>query len=130
MKAIVLSLFSVLVLNGGLFAMASKPESVSVQIHKEKRLPRSRVTIKFVELIEDSRCPRGVQCIWAGNAKIKVSVKRGASAAKVFEMDTNGPKNTITHSGYKITFTGLTPYPAENIRIDRNGYVASFSIEK
>ena len=119
-----------LVFGGAVFAKASKRESAKVQINKEKKLVRSGLTLKFVELVEDSRCPTGVQCIWAGNGKIKVSVKRGTSAAKLFEMDTNGPNNTISYAGYKITLNDLTPHPAENIRINRNGYVASFSVDK
>lgn len=130
MKAIVLSLFSVLIFGAAVFAKDAKPESVSVQIHKEKKLPRSKVVIRFLELVEDSRCPTGTQCIWAGNGKIKVSIKRGAGAARVFDMDTNGPNKTVSHKGYRITLKELTPHPAENIRIDRNGYVAMFSVEK
>lgn len=131
MKAFVLSLVTVLVFGGTVFAKASKQqETASVQIHKEKKLPRSKITIKFLELIEDSRCPTGTQCIWAGNGKIKVSIRRGRGAARLFEMDTNGPHKSIVYGGYKIKLTELTPHPAENIRIDRNGYVAGFSVGK
>lgn len=130
MKTIILSLISMLILSGAVFAKASKAESVKIQINKEKRLVQSKLTIRFVELIEDSRCPTGTQCIWAGNGKIKISVKRGAAAARVFEMDTNGANNTVSHGGYKITLKDLTPHPAENIRINRNGYVATFSVQK
>lgn len=111
-------------------AVQAKPETARVQISKEKKLVASKLTIRFLDLVEDSRCPTGVQCIWAGNAKIKVSVKRGAGAAKVFEMDTNGENNTVSHGGYKITLKDLTPHPANNVRINRNGYVAIFSVEK
>jgi hypothetical protein len=31
-------------------------------------------TIKFVEVLEDSRCPKDVTCIWAGRAKILVEI--------------------------------------------------------
>jgi hypothetical protein len=115
---------------GTVFAKAPRTESVKVQIHKETKLVRSKLSIKFVELVDDSRCPTGVQCIWAGNGKIKVSIKRTSGAAKIFEMDTNGPNNSVLYAGYKITLTGLTPHPAENIRINRNGYVAAFTVQK
>jgi hypothetical protein len=115
---------------GTVFAKAPRTESVKVQIHKETKLVRSKLSIKFVELVDDSRCPTGVQCIWAGNGKIRVSIKRASGAAKIFEMDTNGPNNSVLYAGYKITLTGLTPHPAENIRINRNGYVAAFTVQK
>ena len=34
----------------------------------------SAVTIKFVDLIEDSRCPRTANCIWAGRVVVEFSV--------------------------------------------------------
>ena len=130
MKTLIFSLMAVMIFGGSAIAAKARSESVRVQINKEKKLPKAKLTIRFLELVEDSRCPTGVQCIWAGNGKIKVSVKRGTAAAKVFEMDTNGAHNTITHGGYKITLKGLTPHPAENVRIDRNGYVATFDVGK
>ena len=130
MKAQVVGLMFAMVFGGTVFAKAPRTESVKVQIHQETKLVRSKLSIKFVELVEDSRCPTGVQCIWAGNGKIKVGIKRGSGAAKIFEMDTNGPNNSVLYAGYKITLKSLTPHPAENIRINRNGYVAAFTVEK
>lgn len=130
MKTLIFSLLAMIILGGSVMAVQAKPESVKVQINKEKKLVQSKLTIRFLSLVEDSRCPTGVQCIWAGNGKIKVSIKRGTAAAKVFEMDTNGANNTIAHGGYKITLKDLTPHPASNIRINRNGYVATFSVDK
>ena len=31
-----------------------------------------------LRLLEDSRCPRGVQCVWAGQVRISVSVRDGS----------------------------------------------------
>jgi hypothetical protein len=49
-------------------------ETLRVQINKEKRLAKSTLSVRFVELVEDSRCPTDTNCIWAGNAKIKIRV--------------------------------------------------------
>jgi len=34
------------------------------------------LSIKFVNVAEDSRCPVGVQCVWPGQAKIELEIKR------------------------------------------------------
>ena len=130
MKSVVLSLITILILAGtAVTARASKPEFVRVQINKEGRASKSNLTIKFIELIEDSRCPTDVNCVWAGRARIKVSIKRGAGASKIFEMDTMRD-GAVLYGRYKIALTDVTPHPASNIRINRNGYVATFSVTK
>lgn len=32
------------------------------------------VILKFVEVLEDSRCPKDIVCVWAGRAKVKVAI--------------------------------------------------------
>ena len=48
----------------------------------------SRLT--YVRLVNDSRCPPKVQCIWAGDAEIELSlVAAGSSKARTFSLHTS-----------------------------------------
>lgn len=96
-----------------------------VQIYHEANV--SGVRIKFVDLIEDSRCPIDTQCIWAGNAKLKVQLSKNGRS-KIVEMNTGTAPRTIRFEGYEVKVTKLTPQPASNIRIRKDGYVATFSV--
>ena len=108
---------------------AQNREQQKVQINKQKKFSRSNLTIKFVSLIEDSRCPEGTNCVWAGNAQIKIEVSKSGKK-EIFEVNTNlGPKGA-TYNGYAIELISLTPVPKENIRINRNGYMATFVISR
>lgn len=108
---------------------AQTTQKLKVQIHKQKRFSRSNLTVKFVSLVEDSRCPIGTNCIWAGNAKIKIEVGKGRKK-ETFEINTDlGPKGA-TYDGYQIELLSLTPEPKENIRINRNGYIATFAVSR
>lgn len=108
---------------------AQSRQQQKVQINKQKKFSKSNLTIKFVSLVEDSRCPEGTDCVWAGNAKIKIEVIKGR-AKETFEINTNlGPKGA-TYDGYSIELISLTPVPKENIRINRNGYVATFTVSR
>ena len=109
---------------------AQTAERVSLRINKQKKLSRSKLTIKFVSLVEDSRCPTGTNCVWAGNATIKVKVSNARGESKIFELNTNTGAKGDTLGGYQFTLETLTPHPANNIRIDRNGYTATFSVKK
>ena len=102
----------------------------NVPVGKQKKASRSKINIKFVSVVEDSRCPPDVQCIQAGNARIKVTVSRPGSAAKTFEMNTNlGEKGDI-YEGYAIYLTNLSPVPETTVRNIQNTYKATFSISR
>ena len=108
---------------------ARKGDTLKVQVNHEKRFARSKLSVRFVELVEDSRCPVDTQCIWAGNAKIKIRVSKNGRSHDL-TLDTNGPNQAVTAEGYTLKLVGLTPAPRSNIRINRNGYVATFEAEK
>lgn len=130
MKALIVGLFLSIFFSGVLTAPAQSTETARIQINKEKKLARSKLTIKFLELVEDSRCPTDTQCIWAGNAKIKIQIRKNGRDAKTVELNTNLDAQSTTVAGYKIELTGLTPQPRSNIRINRNGYVATFRVTR
>ena len=122
--------FILLVLALGTFQVEAKTnQTVAVKINNQKTVAKTRLTIKFDSLIEDSRCPKGTQCIQAGNARIRITVSKGGKS-DMLELGTNLNPRATVFAGYEIKFTGLTPYPANNIRIDRNGYVATFVVSK
>ena len=55
--------FLAILLFGGVFAVSAKQaQELSVQINKEAT-SKSGVKVKFLELIEDSRCPTDTNCI-------------------------------------------------------------------
>ena len=111
-------------------AFGQSGKSVSVQIHTEKKVANAGIRIKFVEMVEDSRCPTGTTCIWAGSAKVKIEVRNGRGPAQTFELNTGISPSVAKFGGYDIRLMGLTPKPAVNIRINRNGYVATFEVAK
>jgi len=37
------------------------------------RLPREGLTLRFLEVPHDSRCPIGARCVWAGVARIRLT---------------------------------------------------------
>ncbi|UJR11362.1 hypothetical protein I4U23_015543 [Adineta vaga] len=70
-----------------------------------------------INSIADSRCPSNVQCIWAGQAKVKVTIsKAGASSAADLIVGANPQNNAVVTVGgnqYSITLTKVIPYPGD-----------------
>ena len=108
---------------------AQSRQQQKIQIHKQKKFSKSNLTVKFVSLIEDSRCPEGANCVWAGNAKIKIEISKNGKK-ETFDLNTTVEPKVATFNGYAIELLSLTPVPKENIRINRNGYIATFAVSK
>lgn len=49
-------------------------DSPSLELKTGEQAAIGNVTIKFKKVLSDSRCPRGVTCIWAGEAKVLVAI--------------------------------------------------------
>ena len=71
----------------------------------------------FESIITDSRCPIGEECIWAGYAAVKLSIKNDAGITQHFSLSTllypnyPIPPNDTTISGYHVKLVNLLPYP-------------------
>ena len=49
--------------------------------------------VRPVELLEDSRCPANVQCIWAGRVRVLVDISRGDGAQQQRDLTQGEPQN-------------------------------------
>ena len=130
MKLLFTSLILTLAFGSLIQTNAQSAQTFKVVVGNQKKASRSQITVKFVSLIEDSRCPNDANCIHAGNARIKVQVSKPGSAPITFEANTNLGKKGDVYEGYAIYLTNLTPIPRANIRINRNAYTATFSVSR
>lgn len=108
---------------------AAVPEAVTVRFGHEVKAAGGDLKIKFVRVLEDSRCPAGTNCIWAGNAKVKIQIA-GKRGMKTFELNTNtGPKGDSIE-GWSIMLDSLTPAPQAGRKINPRSYRATFSVTR
>ncbi len=118
-----------LIFGGVIIANAQGSQEISLRLNKQAKASRSNLTIKFVA-VEDSRCPKDVECVWAGNAKVTIKVTNRRGQSQTFELNTNMEKKSAKFDGYEIKLGTVTPYPRSNIRINQYGYTASFTITR
>jgi len=90
--------FACLLLLGGLTACASGGAARSVALGQSFTMqPGERVTLpgtatlRYVELVNDSRCPPDVQCIRAGDATLAFEFTRAGDVATKFTLNTDTP---------------------------------------
>ena len=129
MKTKLLVALIITVVFGSIQMIAAEPnQQFKLQVNKQKVITKDKLKITFVSVLEDSRCPIGVDCIWAGNAKLQLKISQAKGASKTFELNTNLQPQVFTFEGYEIKLVDLTPTPKANIRINRNGYTATISV--
>ena len=129
MKKIFLSLILTMIFGGAYAVSAQNVQEVTVRVKTQKSVMRDRLRIR-VAAIEDSRCPKDATCVWAGNAKVTIRVTNRNGRTETFDLNTNIDQKSVRFGGYEITLGRVLPYPASNIRINPNGYTASFTVRK
>lgn len=86
------------------------------------------IEVKFKKVIRDSRCPKSVMCIRAGEAEILVSIFKDGKFIKDQEISIPASgrviiENTIFENGAtKISGLTLSPYPETPDEISQEDY--------
>lgn len=71
------------------------------------------VPVQFAAVEEDSRCPRGVSCVWEGRARVRLVV---GGTPVVLTIPHGGPPRedepaVATQGGVRVEVLALHPYP-------------------
>ncbi|MBP9757381.1 MAG: hypothetical protein KBD06_02160 [Candidatus Pacebacteria bacterium] len=110
------------------FIACPPPTEKSGAIHTTigQRMTALNVTITPHDVVDDSRCPADVQCIWAGTAHVRATVVTPAGTSEeMFELGKG-----MTVGEHTITLTGLTPAPQAGETIPDSSYRFSFMVER
>lgn len=99
---------SFVALIAGCLPKASLDEPFTVGIGDATRLA-SGPTIEITELLEDSRCPPDVQCIWAGRVRFGVTL---TTDAHPYAGELTWPDGDLTLGGHAVELLEVTPDPS------------------
>ena len=83
--------------------------------------------MRFVAVTEDSRCPRDVTCVWAGQVKIQLEIHESSKAASMVEVLEGGSTDA---GDYRVTLVGVEPQPLSTVKIAPQDYRATLKIDK
>jgi hypothetical protein len=87
--------------------------------------------ITFEGVSEDSRCPTGVQCVWAGDAAATFTLEKPPAAAEPRTLHTNGRYERQTnYDNFTVRLEDLKPYPKEGGSIAPGDYRATLIITR
>ncbi|MEK7856715.1 MAG: hypothetical protein AAB288_11545 [Acidobacteriota bacterium] len=122
-------LFTLTILFAGTFVQAQGVEQLELKNGEQKTTKTGRVTIKFLELIEDSRCPADVNCVWAGVARIKVRLSKNGKSAD-FELNTNQADKPAVFRGLSVALRDLKPRQSTTSKYSPSAYSAVLTVSR
>ena len=101
-----------------------------VKIIPKKCIPKKGFHLKLKSVFNDSRCPEGTTCIWAGEVSVNVEVyndKKFVEEKTLTFNSKNREENNLWFSKYyfkKIKSASVNPYPKEGVVVkDKKKYI-------
>ena len=101
-----------------------------ITITTKKCLPKVGLYMKLNSVFDDSRCPQGVQCIWAGEVSVSIDVYKDKKFLESKTLTFNS-KNKIENFKWfemyyskKIKSIGVLPAPKDGVVVKpKNQYI-------
>lgn len=90
-------------------------------------LKTTGMTVRFVAVTEDSRCPRDVTCVWAGEVRAMLEIQESSQAASQLELLEGG--STVA-GGCRVTLVRVEPQPTSTAKIAPQDYRATLKLDK
>jgi hypothetical protein len=85
------------------------------------------LTLEFVRVSEDSRCPSDTTCVWAGEVKVQVETR----------LDTAGPVQHEIKAGehatvgaFRVVVVDVQPVPVSTRQIPQEEYRVTLKVEQ
>jgi hypothetical protein len=109
--------------------------TVPARLDEPFRLPRSetavvaseRLSVTFSGVESDSRCPANVQCIRAGEARVRLELRLPGREQEDVILATEGAQpRYATYGAYDVHLVSLEPQPRTDVQ--RPAYVATLRV--
>jgi len=137
MKKLIILLFISFISVGYSQGEATSAPKITIKISLEETITIKNHQVTFVKVLEDSRCPKGVTCIWAGRAKVLVEIteegKESIQKELIFGQINQGESNDltiVTTEEKKVVGITLRPYPSTENSGSEKEYQLMVSVVK
>ena len=102
----------------------------SLGISQTASIEGEKLVIKFKAVLEDSRCPIIVVCVWAGNGKVEFEILDIDGQNKTVILNTEEEPRAVTLKGHKLKLISLNPPRIDGVSISSGDYSVTLLVEK
>ena len=101
-----------------------------IKVGETVSIRKESLKISFSSVSEDSRCPEGVTCVWAGNGKIVLRLTKSRKRSATMSLNTTLDPKHDDYQGYDVKLVSLDPYPKKGATIKKKEYVATLIVSR
>ncbi len=104
----------------------------SLQVGEQKMaIGTPDMIVHFTQVTQDSRCPKGVNCIWEGEAIAELVIgKMGVDTLALTYQPGREKASVGRASGYSFRLLEVNPYPEKGNTIEKEAYQIVLEIKK
>lgn len=104
-------------------------EMLELRVGATAAVPGTTSALAFVRVSNDSRCPKGVTCVWEGDAVVELRVQTPGGEPRVVSLHVNPRfEQRATIDRVVVALDRLEPYPEADRPIPADGYVVTLRV--
>jgi len=100
-----------------------------ILIGEDRVIPGTVLRMTFASVVEDSRCPSDVVCVWEGNATVEVGIGTGTGPTFPLQLNTSLDPRSVEWNDVLVTLLALTPDPVSDSAITPADYAVTLRLE-
>ena len=104
--------------------------AVLIKQGEEVKVEGEDLKISFVAVADDSRCPEGATCVWAGNARVHLAARNSKDECAEFDLNTHLTPAEHDFGKYRIRLAQLAPRPSIHGLPKPGDYTATLAVTK
>lgn len=97
-------------------------EEFDLRLNETAYIADSRLSIRADSVPEDSRCPENAVCVWAGNARVSLTLRDGTNTAAA-DLNSTLEPHAVIRWAYTVRLVDVRPNPRAGERIPAETYV-------
>ena len=110
-------------------ALIPATTEVTLRYGEDRQLDNSVLRVTFAQVVEDSRCPVDVVCVWAGNAVVEIGIAAGMGPTVPLQINATMAPRYVDWNGVRVTVLELTPVPRSDSPIKPEDYSVKLRLE-
>ncbi|MBM3896527.1 MAG: hypothetical protein FJ360_02125 [Thaumarchaeota archaeon] len=107
---------------------SSYREPLEIRLHQSAVIADKNMEIIFSKIVEDSRCPSDVTCVWQGRIAIQVDIQTKNESRNIILSLENA--TVPINDEYSFVLLDVKPYPTSKNPIQKKDYVVILQLEQ
>lgn len=104
-------------------------ESFSLAVGESAAIEGESLLVTFLEVKEDSRCPKNATCVWEGDATVRIALQTAAGGKRERDLHTSSKlQGEEAGAGYSVRLVALAPMPVAGRTIEQSEYRATLEV--